>query len=825
MMELEQRFFCPLAGELLEEPVRAADGVTYERRAVEDWLEAGLGWLNPVGAGARLDDGDLEPDTDLAQAYQQWVEGSKAALPQVDWRDVAVDSQPAASMAGTTANAQWEGRPVALLRPHPSVTLPAAEAVAALERVGRHPSAVSLLASTTDSAGRLHLLLEQAPHGTLAELLAAAPASGLPAASARTIALQVCEGMQMLGAYGLIHRSLSAESVYVFGRGGDPGGWNVKVGGLGLLCVDEELEGAAAGALPAWLAPEAIQKGRWSDKSDVWAFGHVLWELHAGCGRRAAALLDAADGRSSGELPRPSGCPDEVFSVISTCWATSPRKRPTFGELHQKLVAAYAQVMWLGQQQTSGLGVVGDAPADPMKALEVMPSASPTTTATSAAQAKPRPPALPLDTVSDVLATGTYNPNLTDHISVLALTDTRVVVSFGSWGDIFRGAAAVGTLHRVGQCSAGTSSAPTLRFCPPCFFTEKVPHPVPALLARVSPETVLVLQQRSRVMLARVTDPAPDSEQGDDPGVAGLEFGEALSAPTGTKVSYWTSQIWVASAGLAAVLHLASGAPCVSLAHFDETRLAVDSWDEPLTSEGLPLGFEGWKKSVILSPTTFLLLYVAAPAGGDATSDSGARGRRGRRDEQELMAVVGAVDLKAGVVRFGPPTPVLVPRSGDDEEEEERPQVWDSAVAVLTESLALVFYAHSDERTGTVVAVSVDPYSLALDPHGWVDVQSHGVWEVAAAAIPGRSSAVLAFSDSPQGREDQWQTMAGPGVATLAHYSTANGRRLSLSGRTIYETSRVWKTRMTTLAPDVAAIALRNYSRRQYGEMVLLQLL
>lgn len=148
----------------------------------------------------------------------------------------------------------------------------------------------------------------------------------------------------MLGAYGLIHRSLSAESVYVFGRGVDPGGWNVKVGGLGLLCVDEELEGAAAGALPAWLAPEAIQKGRWSDKSDVWAFGHVLWELHAGCGRRAAALLDAAGDRNSGELPRPSGCPGEVFSVISTCWATSPRKRPTFGELHQKLVAAYAQV-------------------------------------------------------------------------------------------------------------------------------------------------------------------------------------------------------------------------------------------------------------------------------------------------------------------------------------------------------------------------------------------------------------------------------------------------------------------------------------------------
>lgn len=42
-LELEERLTCPIAQELLSDPVRAADGNTYERSAIERWMRECLG--------------------------------------------------------------------------------------------------------------------------------------------------------------------------------------------------------------------------------------------------------------------------------------------------------------------------------------------------------------------------------------------------------------------------------------------------------------------------------------------------------------------------------------------------------------------------------------------------------------------------------------------------------------------------------------------------------------------------------------------------------------------------------------------------------------
>mmetsp|Transcript_26561 Transcript_26561/g.41572 ORF Transcript_26561/g.41572 Transcript_26561/m.41572 type:complete len:369 (+) Transcript_26561:88-1194(+) len=56
-------FYCPITMELMENPVMAADGFTYERRAIQDWFDTGN--LSSPKTGALLKNKDLFPNLSL----------------------------------------------------------------------------------------------------------------------------------------------------------------------------------------------------------------------------------------------------------------------------------------------------------------------------------------------------------------------------------------------------------------------------------------------------------------------------------------------------------------------------------------------------------------------------------------------------------------------------------------------------------------------------------------------------------------------------------------------------------------------------------------
>uniref|UniRef100_A0A7E4VGP3 Non-specific protein-tyrosine kinase n=1 Tax=Panagrellus redivivus TaxID=6233 RepID=A0A7E4VGP3_PANRE len=94
-------------------------------------------------------------------------------------------------------------------------------------------------------------------------------------------------------------------------------------------------------ALPTrWIALEAFSQHKFTEKSDVWSFGVLVWELFTR-GNTPYFPLDhnqiimfLNEGR---RLQCPVTCPDQIYALIITCWDNDPKKRPTFKQLQKDM--------------------------------------------------------------------------------------------------------------------------------------------------------------------------------------------------------------------------------------------------------------------------------------------------------------------------------------------------------------------------------------------------------------------------------------------------------------------------------------------------------
>jgi len=86
-----------------------------------------------------------------------------------------------------------------------------------------------------------------------------------------------------------------------------------------------------------WVAPECIEFWRYTHKSDVYAFGTLLWELWSNCRVPFAVVTDNSEVARrvmAGARPgSPEGCPDAVYRLMQVCWRAKPGERPEFTEV------------------------------------------------------------------------------------------------------------------------------------------------------------------------------------------------------------------------------------------------------------------------------------------------------------------------------------------------------------------------------------------------------------------------------------------------------------------------------------------------------------
>ncbi|XP_076905386.1 uncharacterized protein LOC143561140 [Bidens hawaiensis] len=139
----------------------------------------------------------------------------------------------------------------------------------------RHPNVLLFMGSVC-SQDKLAIVTELLPRGSLFNVLHNSGLS-LDMRQRLKMAADVARGMNYLHHRNppIVHRDLKSSNLLVDKN------WLVKVGDFGLSKLKHAtfLTARSGGGTPQWMAPEVLRNEPSNEKSDVFSFGIILWEL------------------------------------------------------------------------------------------------------------------------------------------------------------------------------------------------------------------------------------------------------------------------------------------------------------------------------------------------------------------------------------------------------------------------------------------------------------------------------------------------------------------------------------------------------------------
>lgn len=185
----------------------------------------------------------------------------------------------------------------------------------------------------------IYIVTEYMRHGSLLNYLRRHESTlGTNVGLLLDMCIQVCKGMAYLERHNYIHRDLAARNCLV-------GSANVvKVADFGLAryVLDDQYTSSGGTKFPIkWAPPEVLNYTRFSSKSDVWAYGVLMWEIFT-CGKMPYGRLKNTEVVERVQrgiiLEKPKACFKEVYEVMRICWAHNPEVRPSFRVLKDQLI-------------------------------------------------------------------------------------------------------------------------------------------------------------------------------------------------------------------------------------------------------------------------------------------------------------------------------------------------------------------------------------------------------------------------------------------------------------------------------------------------------
>lgn len=98
-----------------------------------------------------------------------------------------------------------------------------------------------------------------------------------------------------------------------------------------------QLKRTASGRnLYKWDAPEVMEMGQHTEKTEVWRFGMTVWEVTSMGDMPFADTPNRtlSDMVRSGQRPHvPDCCSQQLYQLMMECWDLNPNSRPTFTKI------------------------------------------------------------------------------------------------------------------------------------------------------------------------------------------------------------------------------------------------------------------------------------------------------------------------------------------------------------------------------------------------------------------------------------------------------------------------------------------------------------
>lgn len=223
---------------------------------------------------------------------------------------------------------KWKNNKVAV-----KVLKDSSEAEAILMKSLHHENLVNLLGIVRKKE-QIYLITEYMSKGSLVDYLRSRGRQHVTRKDQINFAFDTSSGMEYLERMHVVHRDLAARNVLIAENG------RAKVSDFGLARNEKNTTTESAKLPIKWTAPEALKQNKFSNKSDMWSFGILLWEIYS-FGRVPYPRIPLADVVKHVEkgykMEAPEGCPPEVYEIMRQAWDLNPDKRPTFYEVKMKL--------------------------------------------------------------------------------------------------------------------------------------------------------------------------------------------------------------------------------------------------------------------------------------------------------------------------------------------------------------------------------------------------------------------------------------------------------------------------------------------------------